>query len=417
MSATQTIQEMTITGRAGGNGAGMPSHLAAAIFTGGIDRPYAFGLSQALAAKGVKLDVIGSRELADAEICSLPEVSFLEFHGDQRGTKGLLRKLVQHLLVYARLIRYGVTAKPRIFHILWNYKLDVFDRIVLMLYYRLLSRKIVLTAHNVNSRVRDGNDSAFNRMTLKAQYRLSDHIFVHTEKMKSRIAGEFGVRAEAITVIPFGINNSVPDTALTPSEAKRQLGIDASEKTILFFGHIRPYKGLDHLVKAFGCLVANDRSYRLVIAGGPKKDAARLWHEIQQTIETEQMSDRVIQAARFISDAETELYFKAADVVVLPYTEVFQSGVLFLAYNFGLPVIATDVGSLRDDIVEGETGYICRPGDPDDLAVCIEKYFGSNLFRSLGRRRAAIKAFAAQRNSWAQVSEQTCAVYEQLIAR
>ena len=78
-----------------------------------------------------------------------------------------------------------------------------------------------------------------------------------------------------------------------------------------------------------------------------------------------------------MSDADTEIYFKAADVVVLPYTHIFQSGVLFLGYNFGLPAIATDIGSLRDDVIEGETGFICKPCDAIDLANCIRKYFSS----------------------------------------
>ena len=64
----------------------------------------------------------------------------------------------------------------------------------------------------------------------------------------------------------------------------------------------------------------------------------------------------MILRIQFIPDEEMELYFKAADVLVLPYKEIFQSGVLFLAYSFGLPVIATDVGSFREDIVEGQDG-------------------------------------------------------------
>ena len=90
---------------------------------------------------------------------------------------------------------------------------------------------------------------------------------------------------------------------------------------------------------------------------------------------------------------------------------------MFLAYSFGLPVIATDVGSLREDIVEGETGYICRPRDEVGLSDAIEAYFDSSLFRRLEHRRAEIKAFAQARNSWDVVSEKTRDVYGQLLAR
>jgi glycosyltransferase involved in cell wall biosynthesis len=326
-----------------------------------------------------------------------------------------MERVLRHLAVYWRIARYAAAAKPQIVHILWNYKLEVFDRTVLMMYYKMLGKKIVLTAHNVNVAARDASDSLINRLSLKMQYRLSDHIFVHTDKMKAELLTGFGVKDKAVTVIPFGINNSVPDTGKTADEAKRELGLEKLEKVILFFGRIRPYKGLEHLIEAFQSLILEDRSYRLIIAGEPKKEAADYWHEIERTIEGSRMRDRVIREARFIRDDETELYFKAADVLVLPYVDVFQSGVLFLAYNFGLPVVATDVGSLRDDIIEQETGYICRPSDPNDLAQCLKTYFDSELFATLPRRRSGIKAFAEGRNSWGAVSEQTCGVYERLL--
>jgi glycosyltransferase involved in cell wall biosynthesis len=354
-----------------------------ALFTGGIDRPYAFGLTRALASKGVKLDVVAGSELQCPEICGLPTVTFLPLHDDRRKPGGFVERALRHLLVYWRIVRYATGAKPKIFHILWNYRLQLFDRTFLMMYYKMLGKEIVLTAHNVNAAVRDANDSPINRLSLKIQYRMSDHIFVHTDKMKTELLDRFGVKDQAVTVIPFGINNSVPDTEMTADEAKRRLGIDKSEKVMLFFGRIRPYKGLERLVEAFRSLIQKDRSYRLIIAGEPKKEAMDYWQGIERAIEEERMSDRIIREPRFIRDDETELYFKAADVLVLPYVDVFQSGVLFLAYNFGLPVVATDVGSLRSDIVEGETGYICRGCDPGDLAQGLANYFGSKLFAML----------------------------------
>jgi glycosyltransferase involved in cell wall biosynthesis len=101
--------------------------------------------------------------------------------------------------------------------------------------------------------------------------------------------------------------------------------------------------------------------------------------------------------------------------LVLPYTHIFQSGVIFLAYNFGLPVVATDVGSFRDEVVEGATGFLCRPRDPEDLAATIEKYFESELFKELDHRRREISDFANARNSWNIVGERTCLVYAELL--
>ena len=105
------------------------------------------------------------------------------------------------------------------------------------------------------------------------------------------------------------------------------------------------------------------------------------------------------------------MYFKAADVLALPYTHVFQSGVLFLGYNFGLPVIVSDVGSLADDVVIGSTGYVCQSRDAAGLAATIRRYFSSDLYRELAARRSLILALAAERYSWTTVSLVTNAVY------
>ena len=115
-------------------------------------------------------------------------------------------------------------------------------------------------------------------------------------------------------------------------------------------------------------------------------------------------------------DADTEIYFKAADVLVLPYTHVFQSGVLFLGYNFGLPVIASDVGALREDIVEGVTGFVCQSGDPVALSKTMETYFASDLYHALESRRQSIHQFASERYSWAKVAAITKGVYSAVLA-
>jgi len=283
-----------------------------------------------------------------------------------------------------------------------------------MLYYRLLGKRIVLTAHNVNAGRRDSNDSFLNRLTLGIQYRLSDHIFVHTEKMKRELNEELGVQRSRITVIPFGINNAVPDTSLTPSGAKQRLGIREGERTILFFGHIAPYKGLADLIAAFHRIVVRRDDYRLIIAGRPK-NCEKYWKTIREAIGEDAKSGRIQVRADFIPDEETEVYFKGADVLVLPYRHVYQSGVLFLGHSFGLPVLAADVGSLKDDIVEGKTGFLFRPEDPVDLARAIERYFVSDLYADLNNQRQEIRAYATERHSWDVVSRMTMNVYAGLL--
>lgn len=344
----------------------LPCEIKVAILTGGIDKHYTTSLAMALVSNGVSLDLIGSDELDSPEMHSTPKLNFLNLRGGKMESS-LPRKLVGVLVYYLRLMKYAVTAKPKVFHILWNNKFEYFDRTLLMLYYRLLGKRIVFTAHNVNSGKRDSNDSLFNRFTLRMQYMLANHIFVHTEKMKGEILRDFRILEAKVSVIPHGINNSCPNTDLTPAQAKQRLGIRGGEKTVLFFGSLRPYKGLEYLVDAFLRLTETHPEYRLIIAGGWRKGSEEYLEKIQRTIAGHANRGQVMQKVEHIPDEEAEIYFKAADVLALPYTYIFQSGVLFVAYCFGLPVIATDVGSLREDIVEGTTGFLCKPCDPVDL--------------------------------------------------
>src|SRR5690348_14843955 len=142
------------------------SGIEAALLTGCQDRHYAFGLALALAGKDVFLDIIGSDEIDSPELHSTPNLRFLNFRGKQSESAGVEQKLAKLLLYYAKLIRYTACSRAKVFHILWNNKLELFDRTLLMLYYKLLGKKVVLTAHNVNQGRRDSKDSWLNRATL-----------------------------------------------------------------------------------------------------------------------------------------------------------------------------------------------------------------------------------------------------------
>jgi len=384
-----------------------------ALLTGGGDKPYALGIAAALTSVGISVDFIGSDDLNVPELLGNSRIQFRNLRGDQRPGASPIAKALRVLKYYARLIIYAATARPKLFHILWNNKFQLFDCTLLMLYYKLLGKRVVFTAHNVNAGKRDENDSWLNRMSLNVQYRLSDHIFVHTNGMKSEMAFEFRIPDSKISVIPFGINNTVPNTLLSHSQAKGQLGISKDDKVLLFFGNIAPYKGLEYLIAAFSELQTKDRDYRLLVVGKPKGPES-YWNEIRRATESGGIGDRIITKIEYVPDEETELYFKAADVLILPYTHVFQSGVLFLGYSFGLPAIAADVGNLKEEIIEGETGFVFRPKDSADLAAKINKYFQSELFLSLETRRPGIKVYANERYSWNKVAAVTTSVYSRL---
>jgi glycosyltransferase involved in cell wall biosynthesis len=390
--------------------------LTVGILTGGGDKPYAHGLLDALVAQRVPLDFICSDDLNDKSVPADAQVTFLNLRGSQDPDVGRVAKVRRILLYYARLLSYAVSSQASIFHILWNNKFQWFDRTVLMLLYKAFGKKLIFTAHNVNAGKRDGNDSIVNRLTLKAQYQLSDHIFVHTHSMRSELCSDFSVPDRKVSVIPFGINNTISVSALSGQGARKSLGLKSNEKVLLFFGNVAPYKGLEYLIEAFVNLCKLDNDYRLVIAGRLKCDSL-YWQSIQDTITAGNVREHIIERIEYIPDCDVEIYFKSADVVILPYTHVFQSGVLFLTYSFGRPVIASDVGSIKEDILEGETGFVCKAKDANDLSKVVEEYFVSELFYTRQKKETSIKSYANERYSWDKVGEATVQVYRDMISR
>ena len=153
----------------------------------------------------------------------------------------------------------------------------------------------------------------------------------------------------------------------------------------------------------------------LIIAGKVDR-CEEYWSALRENISGNKHG-RIVLRDEFIPDEETEVYFKAADALVLSYRDIYQSGVLVLGHSFGLPVLASDVGSFRDEIVEGKTGFVFRPEDPEDMAVVIERYFASDLYLNLKALRPEIRDYAAARHSWDLVGEKTMSVYASLLGK
>ena len=131
--------------------------LSVALLTGGRDKPYALGMAAALTSAGVHVDFIGSNDLSVPELLTKRRLNFFNLRGDQNLDAPPTRKMARVLTYYWRLACYSARAKPKIFHILWNNKFQLLDCTLLMLYYKLLRKRIVFTAQNVNAGKRDSN--------------------------------------------------------------------------------------------------------------------------------------------------------------------------------------------------------------------------------------------------------------------
>ncbi len=152
-------------------------------------------------------------------------------------------------------------------------------------------------------------------------------------------------------------------------EAQKALGISA-RKVILYFGYIRAYKGLSVLIDAMKNL-----DDVLLIAVGEFYDEESAY---RQQVRTLNLESRVRFVADYVPNDEVGKYFSAADVVVLPYRSATQSGIIQIAYNFDKPVIATNVGGLGEVVVDGTTGFIVPPNDPELLAQAIQRFYSEH---------------------------------------
>ena len=145
---------------------------------------------------------------------------------------------------------------------------------------------------------------------------------------------------------------------------KKELGIDAKDKIILFFGYVRKYKGLDILIEAFPKILEVHQDTFLLIVG----EFYDSQHTYLEQIKKYNIGHKVKVINKFVPNEEVSKYYSISDVVVLPYKSATQSGILNIAYGFKKPVIATNVGGLAEFIVQGKTGLIVKPNSADALA-------------------------------------------------
>ena len=188
-------------------------------------------------------------------------------------------------------------------------------------------------------------------------------------------------------------------------EARKQLGLSADGKYVLFFGFIRDYKGLDLLIDAFGDLRLQDMGVRLLVAGEFYGDPQPYLNRIRSL----DISDIVILHNDYIPDNKVNLYFRACDIVAQPYKTATQSGVTQVAFHFECPMLVTNVGGLPEIVPDGKIGYVVNP-DAQDIADALVRYYKENKeeeftagVREEKRKYGWDRMTAAVLNSYSQI--------------
>ncbi len=287
-----------------------------------------------------------------------------------------------------RVARWLREARPDIIHIVaaheWN---PLFATIS-----RAMGKPVIYTVHDP---IAHAGAPVRMRISNWILLRMSDALVVLTRYGRGQLISQ-GFAAAKIHTIPHGIYSFL---------TKRLRGRKAQEDNILYFGRIEPYKGLENLVEAFQSVSTALPGWKLLIAGSGRLPSALL---TQQTRQIEVVN-------RYLSDGEIADLLQRARIVVLPYREATQSGVVAAAYAFGRPVIVTRVGGLPEMVVSGKTGLVVPANDPRALARAMHRLARDpHRLRRMGREALRI---GSTRWSWERVARAHMDMYSALMAR
>ncbi len=228
-----------------------------------------------------------------------------------------------------------------------------------------------------------------------------DAVVVHTRHGERELVERVGVSPERIRVIPHGAFEhmvSMPGERPLPAELAEVEG-----PVILCFGTIRPYKGLDVLLRAFAQLEGAE----LWVVGRPLNTPLEPLQELARAA-----PGRVRFVTRYLAEPEVPAYFRRADMVVLPHREVDQSGVLNVALAFGKPIVMSSIGGFEEVAQDTGAGRLVAPEDPDALAAAMLELLGDpEARRRLGE---AARAAAEGPYSWDEVARLTLGLYAEL---
>jgi glycosyltransferase involved in cell wall biosynthesis len=355
--------------------------------------PYDRALSGALARAGADVELVTSRfaygEVPPADGYRVSELFYRRagrFGAADRGR--FPTKLAEHV---PDMLRYrGHARQADVVHWQWLTVQPV-DAYLLP-----PKRPRLLTAHDVLPREpRPGQIGATRRLLEKM-----DAVVVHSEHGAGRLRDELGLAAERIHVIPHGAFDyltRLPEERPLPPELAAVEG-----PVVLFFGLLRPYKGVELLIEAF----QNVEGAELWVVGMPRMPLEPL-RELAAEIR-----GRVRFVPRFVDDSEIPAYFRRADIVALPYREIDQSGVLYTALAFGKPIVVSSVGGFAELAAEGAARAV-PPNAPVELAAAIQQLLDEP--EECRRLAQAARDAAAGRYSWDSIAEQTLTLYRALL--
>ncbi len=313
------------------------------------------------------------------------------------GNLSQLKKGINYVLGMSKCIYFIIKGRFKIVHF-QILELPEVDLLVFSII-KIFKRKIIFTPHDIHSFKSSGNK------IMDTLYHLSDHIVVHNKANQDLLIKDLGINQNKISVIPHGNYDYFLKNNISMSEAKQAIKFSESKKLILLFGNIRVGKGIETAIPAIEMMQSNQDAV-LMIAGKPSRGFEM--DKIKQKIKNNKMKN-IILHDHFIKDEMVEFYYKAADIVLVPYEYGYESGVLRFAFSCGCPIVVSDLKEFSEIVKDKENCVIFKSGDSKDLRTKIELLFNDKeMIKKIARNA---KNLSDKELSWKKIAQKTKLIY------
>lgn len=263
---------------------------------------------------------------------------------------------------------------------------------------RLAGMRCVATMHDVNPLT-----GRHMPLLKRLAFRFLNGVIVHNRPSQTDL--EAGGKLNLpVAMIPHGNYAYDEGEIVSRDEARSALSLPKDGKILLFFGQIKPSKGLDLLVEALPEIAEEHEDAVLVVAGRRAKDLGDIDLD----------SDQIAVFDHYIPNEEVATFFSAADLVILPYRRIYQSGVLLNSMSVGRAVLVSDLPAMREIITDGKNGFLFRSGDVHDLAERVNQVLGDEGGRVSAEQHA--KSYVTKNHSWGQIGKETSQFYRRVLS-
>lgn len=312
-----------------------------------------------------------------------------------------------------RVIKSVLENRPDILHIHWTYPFMVAKSrlgtvaksikfICELSLMRLFGIKIIWTVHNIVDH--EGKFKSTELFFNKLLTKLCDKLIVHCQSAKMEIMEVYNREDSSIEVIPHGSYIGLYENKIIRANARHKLNLNVRDRIFLYFGQVRPYKGIPELIDAFNRL-KNERC-KLLIVGKP------LNSDIAENIKGKCMNNSNIKTVlTFVPDEDIQIYMNAADVVVLPFKDILTSGSVILSMSFGKPIVIPISGCISDTLDE-KNNFMYQKTEEDGLFNTMLRVLNTDStdLENMGKRNLQL----AEQLSWDKIAKRTYDTYSQV---